>query len=106
MDRQREPQIESRILENSHEPVVLPGATPKATPDRLIMNLEWITQKGTSLMALAVGLVSIAIAFTDTKYIYFWLCVAIVALVFGYKRFKKRDTPFEKRERELRRKTM
>ncbi len=70
------------------------------------MNLEWISQKGTSLLAIAVGLGFIAIAFIHSQYKYFWLCLAIIALVYGYRQFKKRDTPFERREREIRRKNM
>ncbi len=57
-------------------------------------------------MAFAVGLGFIGIAFLDSQYRYFYLCIAIIALVYGYKQFKKRDTPFERREREIRRKTM
>jgi 4-hydroxybenzoate polyprenyltransferase len=70
------------------------------------MNLEWISQKGTSLTAIVIGLGFAAIAFVHSQYRYFYLCVAIVALVYGYKQFRRRDTPFERREREMRRKTM
>ncbi len=57
-------------------------------------------------MAFVVGLGFIGVAFLDSQYRYFHLCIAIIALVYGYKQFKKRDTPFERREREIRRKTM
>ena len=57
-------------------------------------------------MAIAVALIFIAFSFLHSQYKYFHLCVAIVALVYAYRQFKKRDTPFEKHERELRRKTM
>jgi 4-hydroxybenzoate polyprenyltransferase len=70
------------------------------------MNLEWISQKGTSLMAIIVGLGFVIIAYLDSQYRYFYLCIAIVAFIYGYKQFKRRDTPFEKREREIRRKEM
>jgi 4-hydroxybenzoate polyprenyltransferase len=70
------------------------------------MNLEWISQKGKSLMAFIAGLGFIVIAYLDTQYRFFHLCIAIVALIYGYKQFKRRDTPFEKREREIRRKEM
>ena len=70
------------------------------------MNLEWISQKGPSLLAIIVGLAFLAIAVFNSQYRYFFLCAAIVALVYGNRQYKKRDTPFEKRERELRRKTM
>jgi hypothetical protein len=70
------------------------------------MNLEWIAQKGTSLMALVIGLGFIAIALLYNQYMYFFFCLALIAFIYGYKQFRKRDTPFQKRERELRRKTM
>ena len=70
------------------------------------MNSAWISQKGTGLIAIAVGLVFIAFSFLHDQYRYFHLCVAIVAFVYAYRQFKKRDTPFEKHEREMRRKTM
>jgi len=57
-------------------------------------------------MAIAVGLAFIAFAFLFSQYRYVHLCVAIVALLYAYKQFKKRDTPFEKREREIRGKVM
>jgi 4-hydroxybenzoate polyprenyltransferase len=70
------------------------------------MNLEWIAQKGMSLTAIVVGLAFLAVAFFEGQYRYFWLCVAIVFFVGGYRQFRKRHTPFERREREIRRKTM
>lgn len=57
-------------------------------------------------MAIVAGLIFIAFAFLHSQFRYFHLCVAIVAFVYGYRQFKKRITPFEKRERELRRKTL
>jgi 4-hydroxybenzoate polyprenyltransferase len=70
------------------------------------MNIEWISQKGAGITALIVGLVFTLMAFFDNQYRYFYLCIAILALIYGYKKIKKRDTPFERRERELRRKTL
>jgi len=70
------------------------------------MNMEWISEKGTSLMACIVGLGFIAIAFLDSQYRYFHLVVAVVAFVYAYKRFKRHDTPFERREREARRRRL
>jgi hypothetical protein len=70
------------------------------------MNLEWISQKGTGLMAIVAGLGLIAFAILHSQYFYFYICAAIAAFIYGFRRFKKRDTPFERRERELRRKTM
>jgi 4-hydroxybenzoate polyprenyltransferase len=70
------------------------------------MNMEWISEKGASLTAFAIGLGFIGLSFLYGKYRYFLLCAAIVALIYGYKQFKKRGTPFERRERELRRKRL
>ena len=70
------------------------------------MNLEWVSEKGPSLLAGVAGLGFVVIAYLDSQYRYFHLCVAIVALVYAYKRFKRRDTPFEKRERESRRRRL
>ena len=70
------------------------------------MNLEWIAQKGPSLTAIIVGLGFIVIASLDSQYRYFHICVAILALIYGYRQLRKRDTPFERRERETRRKTL
>lgn len=57
-------------------------------------------------MAMVIGLIFIAFSYLHGPYRYFHLCVAIVAFVYGYRQFKKRDTPFERRERELRRKAL
>jgi 4-hydroxybenzoate polyprenyltransferase len=70
------------------------------------MNWERISEKSASLMAFVVGLGFLVAAFFDSQYRYFHLVVAILALYFGYRQFKKRDTPFQKRERELRRKRL
>jgi len=70
------------------------------------MDLEWISQKGASLAAILVGLGLLALGIYDSRYRYFYLVVAIIAFVYAYKKWKKRDTPFEKREREMRRKMM
>jgi hypothetical protein len=70
------------------------------------MKLEWIADKGNSLLAFLVGLVFLALTYINSQYRYFLLCVAIVFLALGYKQIRKRDTPFERRERELRRKRL
>ncbi len=70
------------------------------------MNMEWIAQKGTGLMAIIVALGLVAVAFIESHYRLLYICCAVIALVYGYRQFRKRDTPFEKRERELKRKTM
>jgi len=70
------------------------------------MNLEWVSQKGASLLAIVVGLGFLAVGIYDSRYRYFYLVVAIIAFLYAYRKFKKRDTPFEKHERDLRRKMM
>jgi hypothetical protein len=70
------------------------------------MDLAWTSQKGTGLLAGFIGLLFVAFAFLHGHYRYFHICVAIVAFIYAYRQLKKRDTPFEKHERELRRKKM
>jgi 4-hydroxybenzoate polyprenyltransferase len=70
------------------------------------MNAEWISQKSPGLLAIVVGLGFLVIAFFNSQYRYFFLIVAIIALVYAYKQLKKKDTPFEKHERDVRRKMM
>jgi hypothetical protein len=67
---------------------------------------EWIAEKGTSLFAFLIGLGLIGASFLDPQYRYFFLCLAVLAIAFGCKRYKQHDTPFEKREREMKRKQM
>jgi len=70
------------------------------------MNLGWIAEKGASLIAFAVALGFLAVAFVYSQYRYFFICVAIVAVAYGYRQIRKQDTPFERHERELRRRTL
>jgi hypothetical protein len=67
---------------------------------------EWVAEKGTSLLAFLVGLGFIGVSFLDPQYRYFFLCLAIVVIAYACKRYKKHDTPFEKRDREMKRKQM
>ena len=65
-----------------------------------------LAQKGTSLTAFFIALMFLVFAFFYVQYRYFHICIAVLALIYGYRQLKKRDTPFEKRERELRSKRM
>jgi hypothetical protein len=65
--------------------------------------MEWISEKGTSLTAFAIGFGFLGLSFLFSQYRYVHLCVALFAFVYGFKQFRKRQTPFEKRERESRR---
>jgi hypothetical protein len=67
---------------------------------------EWIAEKGASLLALLIGLVCIGVSFLEPQYRYFFLCLAVLAIVFGLKKYKKHDTPFERHEREMKRKQL
>jgi len=67
------------------------------------MNLTWISEKSPGLVAIVIGLGFLGIAYLDAHYRYFHLAVALTALYFGYRRITRHETPFEKRERELRR---
>jgi hypothetical protein len=70
------------------------------------MVLERLSQKGSSFIAFFIALVFLVLTVWDVRYRYFFLCVAILAFIYGCRQFKKRDTPFERHEREIRRKTM
>jgi 4-hydroxybenzoate polyprenyltransferase len=70
------------------------------------MNLGWISEKGASLMAFVVALGFLATAFVYSQYRYVFICVAVVAFIYGYRQFRRQHTPFEKHERELRRRTL
>jgi len=37
---------------------------------------------------------------------YFYLFIALLAILYGYKQLKKHDTPFERHERDLRRRKL
>jgi 4-hydroxybenzoate polyprenyltransferase len=70
------------------------------------MYTEWISRKGGGLLAIAIGLSFVIIALLENHYRYFYLIVVVIAFAYAYKKFKKRDTPFERHEREIRRKMM
>jgi len=70
------------------------------------MLLQRLSQKGSSFIAFFIALVFLVLALLDVRYRYFFFCVAALGLIYGYRQFKRRDTPFERHERELRRKTM
>ncbi len=70
------------------------------------MNMEWISENGTGLLGILVGVGFLVVAYIDAHYRYFHIAVALVAFIYAYKQLKKRATPFERRERELRRKSM
>jgi hypothetical protein len=70
------------------------------------MNWEWISQKGSGLVAIVIGAGCVVIACFNAQYRYLFACAAVAAFWYAFRQLRKRDTPFEKRERELRRKTL
>jgi len=67
---------------------------------------EWIAKKGSSLLAFLIGLGLIGISFLEPQYRYFFLCIALAAIVYGYRQLKRHDTPFQRHEREMKRKQL
>jgi hypothetical protein len=67
---------------------------------------EWIEAKSSSLMAFVVGIGFIGVSFLHSQYRYFHLCIALIAFIYGYRQLRRHDTPFQKHERELRRKSL
>ncbi len=67
------------------------------------MIVNWISEKATGLLAVVIGLGFLGAAYLDDHYRYFHLVVAVVTLSYGIRRISRQETPFEKRERELRR---
>jgi hydrogenase/urease accessory protein HupE len=67
---------------------------------------EWIAEKSTALMAFLIGLGALAAAVMNSRYRYVCLCVALLAIFYGYRQIKKHDTPFERHERDLRRRKL
>jgi hypothetical protein len=70
------------------------------------MNMEWISEKGSSLISFAIVLAFIGLSFFHSQFRYLYLVVAFCVLIYGIKKLKTHDTPFERRERELRRKSL
>ena len=68
----------------------------------MIINMKWIVEKASALIAAAVALGFIAAAYFGRQYRLFYVAVAVLALLYSSRKFRKKDTPFERRERELR----
>ena len=67
---------------------------------------EWIAVKGPSLAGFLLGLALIGVACLERQYRWLFICLALVAFIYGFKQFRRHDTPFQRHERETRRKTM
>ena len=67
---------------------------------------DWVAEKSTSLMAFLVALAFIAVGFFYDQFRFICICIALIAIAYGYKQLRKHDTPFERHEREMRRKRL
>jgi len=66
------------------------------------MKLMWMWDKAPSLVAFVIGLGLIGIALLDAQYRYLYILLAIVAFYYGYRYLRRKETPFERKEREMR----
>jgi hypothetical protein len=70
------------------------------------MNLrirEWSTNRLQGGTWMLVGLLVLLWAFYEPDYRYVWLVLGVAMVVYGFKLFRKVETPFERRQREIRR---
>ncbi len=67
---------------------------------------EWLAVKGPGLAGFVIGLGFIVIGILEEQYRYFFLCIALLAIFYGYRQFRRQDTPFQRHEREMRRKQL
>ena len=70
------------------------------------MNWDWVAEKSTGLMSFLVGLGFVGASLLHGRYRYFYLFIALLAILYGFKQLKKHDTPFERHERDLRRRKL
>jgi 4-hydroxybenzoate polyprenyltransferase len=68
--------------------------------------IEWIAEKSASVIAFLIALVFIGLGFYSPQFRWICICIALIAIVYGYKQLKKHDTPFQRQEREIRRKRL
>jgi hypothetical protein len=66
------------------------------------MKMTWIWENAPSLIAFIVGLGFVGVSFLDAQYRYLYVLLAILAFYYGYRRFGRKETPFERKEREMR----
>jgi hypothetical protein len=66
------------------------------------MRNGWMWENTSSVLAFVVGIGFIVVAFLDAQYRYLYLLLAILAFYYGYRRFGHKETPFERKEREMR----
>ena len=66
------------------------------------MKMIWIYEKMPSLLAFLIGLGLIGISILDSQYRYLCILLGISAFYYGYRYLKRKETPFERKEREIR----
>lgn len=64
---------------------------------------HWSANKIQGACWMLAGCLVLIYAFYDATYRYVWLVVGIVLIGYGQRVFRKVETPFERRQRELRR---
>ena len=67
---------------------------------------DWIAEKSTSLTAFLIALGFILVASFYGRFRFVCICIALIAAAYGCKQLRKRDTPFQRQEREMRRKQL
>jgi len=66
------------------------------------MKSAWMWEKIPSILAFLIGLGFVGVSILDAKYRYLYILLGILAFYYGYRNWKRKETPFERKERELR----
>jgi membrane protein implicated in regulation of membrane protease activity len=66
------------------------------------MKLIWVWEKMPALLAFLIGLGFVGVSVLDAQYRYLYILLAILAFYYGYRYLKRKETPFERKEREMR----
>ena len=66
------------------------------------MKKLWVNEKMPSLLAFLIGFGLIGVAILDSQYRYFYILLGIMAFYYGLRNWKRKETPFERKEREMR----
>ena len=67
---------------------------------------QWSANKIQGACWMLAGCLVLVYAFFDATYRYIWLVVGIALIVYGQRVFRRVETPFERRQREIRRTQM
>jgi hypothetical protein len=66
------------------------------------MKRIWFYEKMQSLLAFLIGLGFVGVSILDSQYRYLYILLGILAFFYGYRNLKRKETPFERKEREMR----